>query len=69
MDIYAKKGTKVRFNGCDESQWKYGGHDDPTGLLEVGKEYTVDHTVVHDFNTQVFLEEFPDKDFNVVCFD
>ena len=65
MDIHAKKGTKVKFIGahtCDELK-------DVIAFLEVGKEYTVNHTDVHDFYTRVYLEEFPKKDFSSVMFE
>lgn len=38
-------------------------------LLEVGKEYTVEDVDVHDWYTLVYLEEFPNVEFNSVIFE
>ena len=37
--------------------------------LEIGKEYTVKETIVHDWSTTVYLKEFPNKGFNSVNFE
>ena len=67
MDIYAKKGTKVIFSNPE------GGYDPHIETakkhLEVGKEYTVDHTEVGDFHTDVYLEEVPKVAFNSCLFE
>ncbi len=66
MDITSPKGTKVRFsypkNGYDSDQATAKKH------LTVGQVYTVDHTVVHDWHTEVFLQEKPGVSFNHVHF-
>ena len=69
MDIYSKQGTKVSYIGCSDGQVNYGGHDDPRGILVEGAIYTVKRTVIHDWYTEVYLEEFPNMEFNSVCFD
>lgn len=70
MDIYAKHGTKVIFTGdVSQAQINWGGNDDPNGLLEKGKVYTLDYTEVHSYHTKVFLMEFPSKQFNPVWFE
>jgi hypothetical protein len=38
-------------------------------LLEVSKEYTLVDMIVYDYYTEVYLEEFPDLEFNSVVFD
>lgn len=65
MDIYSEPGTKVRFTGrngsdCDLLMSK--------SYLVVGRVYTVDHTEVANYSTDVFLKEFPDVPFNSVHF-
>ena len=70
MDIDAKHGTKVTYiaNPSNE-QIRWGSHDDPTNLLEIGKRYTIDRTEIHSWHTKVFLQEFPDIKFNSVSFE
>jgi len=66
MNIYAKHGAKVVFaypdNGYD--------HDIETAKkhLVVGKTYTIDHTDVYDWHTDVWLIEVPGVRFNSVHF-
>lgn len=70
MNIYAKPGTKIR------GIFKYGrlqhGHDrekiQAMKYIIEGVEYTVDHTDVHNFHTDVYLKEFPGVPFNSVHF-
>ena len=38
-------------------------------LLEVGRVYTLIKTIVYNWNTDVFLEEFPGIPFNSVIFE
>jgi hypothetical protein len=52
---------------CDD-QVRWGGNDDPRGLLEQGKAYDVEKIEVHSYHTKVFLVEFPGKKFNSVHF-
>jgi len=54
MDIYAKKGHKVRFTGKGgyEMENKYAN-----SILEPNKIYTVNHTEVGQSYTSVYLEE------------
>jgi hypothetical protein len=67
MNIYAKKGDKVKFlnkNGHD--------HQPPNavkaGLIE-GEFYTVKSVDVGGYSSTVLLEEFPLLWFNTVMFD
>jgi hypothetical protein len=68
MNIHARRGDKVRFLGCDKYQVRWGGNDDPTGILTVGKIYTVDHTEIHTQHTKVHLQGISGR-YNSVCFE
>jgi hypothetical protein len=59
----------VIYTGASDVQVRWGGRDDPRGILEIGKEYTVTDTEVHSWHTKITLDGFPDKQFNSVCFD
>lgn len=65
MSISSKKGTKVIYTGKN-------GYDSEliraNKYLTIGKIYTVDSTVTHDFSTKVFLQEILDVSFNSVHF-
>lgn len=37
--------------------------------LALGEVYTVDHTFVYSWHTDVFLVEFPNQPFASVCFE
>ena len=67
MNIYAKKGDKVRFaypdNGRDYDIENAKEH------LEPGKEYTIESTSVGQSLTHVYLQEFPGVSFNSVHFE
>ena len=69
MDIHAIQGTKVTVtedsikNGYDSVEKHARQH------LEIGKTYTVLNTSVDRWNTDVYLEEFPDEVFNSVSFE
>lgn len=69
MDIYAPQGTKVRVDNHNKIAVRWGSNDDPSLYLDIGKEYTVDHTEVHSQHTKVILMEFPTKKFNSSHFD
>lgn len=67
MDIYSPEGTKVIFNHPESG---YNHHIETAKKhLEVGKEYTIDHTDVGDWHTGVYLKEIPGVAFNSVMFD
>jgi hypothetical protein len=65
MDIYSKKGTKVKYTG-------EGGYDHhkkhADKYLKTGETYTVDYTDVGGWHTDVYLEEVPTQAFNSVHF-
>ena len=65
-NIYADEGTKVRYTG-------EGGHDSHKDFankhLKRGEVYTIDHTDVGNWHTDVYLQEMPDKAFNSVHFE
>lgn len=65
MDIYSKGGTKVVYtgkNGYDHHKEHADKH------LKVGEAYTISHTEVGGWHTDVILEEFPNEKFNSVHF-
>lgn len=65
MHIYALKGFKVivRRAGNERDGELIRKH------LVIGKEYTVEKTEVHNWHTDVFLQEVPDIAFNSVSFE
>jgi hypothetical protein len=67
MRIDAPEGTKVRFAHPD---WGWD-KDGPYAMryLEVGGVYTVDHTVIHKWETDVYFKEIPERAFNSVLFE
>lgn len=67
MNIYAGHGTKVVFANPDAGYQ----HDQDTAAkhLTVGETYTVDHTDIHSWHTNVFLVEVPKVLFNSVMFN
>lgn len=67
MNIYAEHGDKVV---CDTFDAGYES-DKVIAIkyLEIGKEYTIDETVVDDWHTDVYLQEFPGIEFNSVFFE
>lgn len=70
MNIYAKEGTKVTPVFKDGKA--IGGYDSDAKQVEKylkeGEWYTVDHTDIHNWSTDVYLQEFPNTSFNSVCF-
>lgn len=69
MNIYALIGHKVIVteqsanNGYDYHQEKVKEY------LTIGKEYTVEKTIVHRSSTEVFLKEVPGQIFNSANFE
>lgn len=61
---------KVKFieENVDEAQIRWGGHNDPRGILEVGKEYELAYADVHSSHTRIVLTDFPMCQFNSVWF-
>jgi hypothetical protein len=67
MNIYALKGHKVKcktFSAGYDYQKKIAQKH-----LEVGKEYTIEETQVENSYTDVWLQEFPNVQFNSVFFE
>lgn len=66
MNIYAKKGSKVRYTGT-------GGYDgdkkQANQYLTVGEIYTVEDTNVGGWSTSVLLQEVEKERFNSVHFE
>jgi hypothetical protein len=59
---------KVKYIGASDAQVNFGSNDDPRGLLEEGKIYTLKGKEIHSWHTKYSLEEFPHKKFNSVSF-
>lgn len=60
---------KVIYKGTSDEQVRWGGNDDPRGLLQEGREYEVEEREVHSWHTKLRLKGYPGKVFNSVCFD
>ena len=54
MNIYAPKGTKVRFLNFNGQDWE---REKAATVFDTEKEYTVDHTDVGNWSTDVYFEE------------
>lgn len=52
-----------------KEQINWGSHQDPKGILEVGKEYEIERAEVHSSYTKIFLKDFPKLSFNSVWFN
>lgn len=61
-------GENVKFIGCSKEQIQWGNNDDPSGILVVGKTYTISKIEVHSQHTKISLEGIVGR-FNSVCFD
>lgn len=68
MDIFSKKGTKVTVTERSIKNGSLLDREVAKDHLKVGEMYTVSHTDVHPFETQVYIEEIPDVVFNSVNF-
>lgn len=67
MDIYNTKPRKIKCIRNDGNVWDCGGENHC--LLEVGKEYTLEDIVVHSWYAIVYIEEFPNVEFNSDVFE
>lgn len=67
MNIYAEHGDKVI---CSTFAAGYDYHKEVAAkYLKAGKEYTIEKTVVDNWHTDVYLQEFPGVKFNSVFFE
>ena len=69
MSIYYKKGDWVRYVGASDQQVRWGGNDDPRGVLKQGELYTLVNVDVHKWHTKLSLEGIPNLAFNSVHFN
>src|SRR5215217_4838721 len=71
MNIHATKGTKVKVLVGQDGQPINGTDSDRLTIqayLKPNQEYTVSHTKVFNWETEVYLEEIgPNISFNSVC--
>jgi hypothetical protein len=63
-----KKGDVVKFIGSTIEQTRWGDNDDPNLHLEVGSTYKINIVKEHTCHTKITLEDFPNLQFNSVCF-
>lgn len=67
MNIYASKGDRVKVDNLTS------GYPPDQKIaqqyLKLGDVYTVEKTVVYDWNTEVFLQEIPGVAFNSCFFE
>jgi len=63
-----KKGDKVKFIGCSESQIRWGTNDDPKDKLIIEEIYIIDEVEIHSWHTKVELVGIKGS-FNSVCFE
>lgn len=54
--------------GVSRESIQWGGHTDPTGILDVGKDYKVERIDVHSYHTRIYLVGISGY-FNSVWFD
>lgn len=67
MEIFAINGHKIR---CKTLSGGYQFHEDIANTyLTLNNIYTVDHTEVGSWHTDVFLLEFPNVAFNSIFFE
>lgn len=67
MDIYNSKPRKIRCISNEDGE--FWGCDGNHHLLTIGKEYTLCEVEMHSWHTIVYLEEFPDTEFNSCAFE
>ena len=60
---------KVKYIGASNVQVKWGGNDDPRGILNEGQLYEVAKREVHSWHTKLILVDFPDLKFNSASFE
>lgn len=70
MNIYSPRGTKVIVTEDSINSGYPADEDLAKKYLEVGRTYTVERTVVDNWHTNVWLQEFPPEVyFNSVSFE
>ena len=59
--------ARVVYIGTDDAQVRWGGNDDPRGVLTEGQSYEVEKTEVRSWHTKIKLSGIPGW-FNSVSF-
>lgn len=62
-----KTTKRLQYIGCDDQQVRYGGNNDPRGVLVEGCIYDVSKEEVHSWHTKISLIGI-EGEFNSVCF-
>ena len=61
---------KVKYIGCSETQYYYGGGNDPRNILVENNIYEVIKQDIHDWHAYYHLKNIDSKiGFNSVCFE
>jgi hypothetical protein len=63
-----KKGDCIVYVGCSDEQVRWGGNDDPRGILVEQQKYYVEKIEIHSLHTKLTLFGISGK-FNSVCFE
>lgn len=58
-----------KYISCSDSQVRWGGNDDPRGILVEGDVYELWDEYVHSSHTKLEFVDFPGLRFNSVCFE
>lgn len=61
-------GDLIRYTGCSDDQVRWGGNDDPRGVLEVGSTYSLYDIKIHTNHTKVWVDGGKGA-YNSVCFE
>ena len=67
MDIFNSKARQLRCIRNDENGMMNNSNNHH--LLEIGKIYNMVDIIVHSWDTEIYLEEFPNIPFNSVVFE
>lgn len=67
LDIFDNTPRKIMCIRNDEDRMIVGSNNHH--LLEIGEIYHLNNTEVNSWYTLIYLEEFPDKEFNSVAFN
>ena len=69
MNTYVNEGDWIRYIDATDAQVRWGGNNDPRGVLKEGGLYTVKRVEIHKSHTKLFLDGYPNLRFNSVHFE
>ena len=67
-DYQFKTGDKVKYIGCSQDHFNWGGNDDPRDLLLIDHIYEIAAVENHSWHTKIHLKNIAGR-FNSVCFE